>query len=200
MTVAIVMPTIAGREDHLERAMDAYERTAPDATIYLERDHPSCGAAWIAGAARASEDGFDYLHFGADDLEPHDGWLKVAVETLNAGLIPTPLVFHPDGRLESAGLKNFGCYTGPYMDWQLIDGATVPTVTREMWDVIGMIDIHYCSDLYISTVARVKRGWETVIRTGMRFTHHTAPAGRDYTRAPGDTAEYLRAVQSLIGP
>lgn len=191
MTVAVVIPTIEGREADLERCVSAYERTAPDARLYVEHDHSSCGAAWITGAERAAEDGFDYLHLTADDLEPHPGWLEAAVETVDQGFIPAPLVYHPSGPLESAGLVGFGCYTGSHQDWALIEGTTVPFLTREMWDAIGMIDVHYCSDLLVSYRGR-KYGWETVIRTGMKFTHYTATPGRNYGRVGPDTEEYLR--------
>jgi hypothetical protein len=189
MTVRVVVPTVDGREAHLQRCLAAYERTAPGAEVIVERDHPSCGAAWLAGATGE----FDCLHLTADDLEPHDGWLQVAMETVDAGYIPAPLVHHPGGELESAGLLDFGCYRGPHADWQLIEGTTVPFLTRAMWERIGMIDVHYCTDLWVSTIGR-RYGWETVIRTGMRFTHHTASAGRNYGRAWPDTQEYLRRV------
>jgi hypothetical protein len=194
MSVAVVIPTISGRAEHLARCLDAYRRTAPNAQIIIERGHPSCGAAWIAGAAAAGE--FDYLHFTADDLEPHDGWLQVAVETVDAGYIPAPLVNHPGGELESAGLLGFGCYRGPHADWQLIEGTTVPFLTRQMWEAIGMAPIHYCSDLLVSTIGR-RHGWETAIRTEMRFTHHTAQAGRNYGRVPADTQEYIRQIGAV---
>jgi len=193
VTVAIVVPTIPGREHDLRRCLTAYRRTAPKAKVYVEFGHPSCGEAWIAGAAKAARDGFDYLHLTADDLEPQAGWLKVAVDTVNRGYIPAPLVFHPDGSLESAGLQNFGCYTGAHEDWMLIEGTTVPFYTSVMWDRIGMIPIHYCTDLYMSAKGR-SFGWETVIRTGMRFTHYNAAPGRNYGRAPDDTREYLRLI------
>jgi hypothetical protein len=34
-----------------------------------------------------------------------------------------------------------------------------------------------------------------VVRTPMRFTHHTAAAGRNYGRVPDDTRAYLEAIQ-----
>jgi hypothetical protein len=107
---------------------------------------------------------------------------------------PAPLVYHPDGELESAGLAGFGCYRGAYQDWMHIEGTTVPFLTGEMWDAIGMIDVHYCTDLWVSHQGR-KHGWETVVRTGMVFTHYNAPAGRNYGRVPDDTRKYLEAIQ-----
>lgn len=194
MTVAVVIPTIEGREQDVARCILAYQDTAPEVSLYVEYGHPSCGAAWLAGAELAAEDGFDYLHLTADDLEPHPGWLDVATETVDKGYIPAPLVYHPDGALESAGLAGFGCYAGPYTDWALIEGTTVPFVTREMWDTVGMLDTHYCTDLWVSYQGR-RHGWETVIRTGMAFTHHTAMAGRNEGRALSDTQQYLRQIQ-----
>lgn len=192
--VAIVIPTIDGREADLARCVAAYARTAPNATVYVEHSHGSCGEAWIAGAEKAARNGFGYLHLTADDLEPHDGWLEVAIETVDDGMIPAPLVYQPDGTLESAGLAGFslnGVYDG---DRSPVEGTTVPFVTRAMWDVIGMVPLHYCTDLWVSAIGR-HHGWETIVRTGMNFTHYTAPAGRNYGRAPTDTLEYMRLVR-----
>lgn len=190
---AIVIPTINGRGEHLARCLEAYARTAPRASIYVKHDHPSCGEAWIAGAKEATRDGFDYLHLTADDIEPHDGWLEAAIETVDAGFIPAPLVYDSGGSLDSAGLQNFGQYRGEHADWQLIEGTTIPFLSRAMWERIGMLPIHYCSDLYVSVIGR-RHGWETAIRTPMRFTHHVAPEGRDYSRAGRDTEEFMRCV------
>lgn len=192
MNVAIIVPTVKGRETDLERCVEAYHDTAPSAKVYIEHDRPSCGDAWIRGAERAAQDGFDYLHLTADDLEPHPGWLEPAVEAVDAGFIPAPLVYHPDGGLESAGLQGFGCYRGAYADWSPIEGTTVPFLTREMWEKVGMeATLHYCTDLLVSYRGR-KHGWETVVRTGMVFTHYTAQPGRNEGRAGWDTREYLR--------
>lgn len=194
MTVAVVIPTIKGREEDLRRCLVGYENTCPDAEIYIEAGYPSCGEAWIAGAERAVERGFDYIHFTADDLEPHEGWLEPAVESVEKDFIPSPVVFHPDGTLESAGLMGFGCYTGPHHDGMLVEGTTVPFLRRDMWERIGMIPVHYCTDLWVSHQGR-KYGWETVLRTSMEFTHYNAPAGRNYGRVPDDTQEYLRSIR-----
>lgn len=191
--LAVVIPTIAGREAYLEQCIAAYRATAPKAKLYVEHDHPSCGHAWRAGAEKALKDRCGLIHLTADDLEPHDGWLAPAVETVKRGEIPAPLVFHPSGALESAGLVGFGMYSGEHHDGMPIDSTTVPFLTAQMWKRIGMLDIHYCSDLWVSHQGR-KHGWETVIRTGMRFTHHTAPQGRDYSRVGADTQAYLAAI------
>ena len=193
MTVAIVVPTVDGREQDLARCLKAYKRTAPKARVYVEHGHGSCGEAWICGATKATKDGFDYLHLTADDLEPQAGWLKAAVQTVDRGLIPAPLVHHPDGSLESAGLNGFTLNSHVGGDWQPVENTTVPFLTREMWEQIGMIPVHYATDVWVSAMGR-RRGWETVIRTSMRFTHYTAPAGRNHGRAPGDANECRRLL------
>lgn len=193
--VAIVIPTIPGREADLERCMDAYARTAPDARLIVVHGRPSCGQAWLDGAELAGS--FDYLHLTADDLEPFDGWLEVAQETVDAGSIPAPLVFGPNDELDSAGLQGFGQYRGPYYDWMPIEATTVPFLTRAMWEKIGMVPIHYCSDIFVSIHGR-RFGWETVVRTGMQFKHYEASAGRNYGRVPGDTAAYLAAITGSV--
>lgn len=193
MRVAIVVPTVTGREQDLKRCVEAYWDTAPGARVYIEYDLPSCGEAWIKGTGRALGDGFDYLHLTADDLEPHPGWLEPAVEAVEKGFIPAPFVYRPNGELESAGLAGFSLNLAALADWAPVDGTTVPFMTREMWDKIGMIPVHYCTDLWVSTIGR-RHGWETVIRDGMRFTHYTAQPGRNYGRAQPDTQEYLRYV------
>jgi len=196
MKVAVVIPTIEGREDHLATVVAAYMVTAPTGELIVERGHKSCGAAWIAGAARAED--YDYLHFGADDLEPTEGWLEGAVETVDAGYIPAPLVYLTDGTLESAGLDGFSMYRGAYTDWQVIEGTTVPFLSWGMWAQISAVDgfnntlanIHYCTDIMISAAGR-KFGHDTVIRTPIQFIHHNAQPGRNYDRVPSDTQEFI---------
>lgn len=205
----MIIPSIDGRDLDLARCVEAYARTTPrddlDVSLLVERDHPSCGAAWLAGATQAEKAGrFDYIHFTADDLEPHDGWLDVAVETVDAGYIPAPLVYHPTGELDSAGLLGLERYTDAQHDWQYIDGTTVPFLTAEMWEAISVTPgftqtmgrTHYCTDLMVSIAGR-RNGWETVIRTGMRFTHHVAAAGRNHERSPDDTREFIRWTEMV---
>lgn len=191
--VAIVIPTIPGREADLDRCLTAYERTAPDARVHVMHGYGSCGEGWIAGAEEAGS--FDYLHLTSDDLEPYDGWLEVAIETVDQGKIPAPLVYGLSGALDSAGLQGFGQYRGDYHDWMEIEATTIPFLTAEMWERIGMIPVHYATDLWVSVIG-ARHGWPTVVREGMRFTHHEAPAGRNYGRASADIAEYQRYVRA----
>lgn len=190
--VVIVVPTIPGREADLERCLASYKRTAPDARVIVERGHSCVGDGWRAGAEKAGD--FDYLHLTNDDIEAHDGWLEPAIEAVDQGKIPAPLVYGPSGSLDSAGLQGFGQYRGPHHDWMRIGGTTIPFMNRAMWEQIGMVPIHYCADLWVSAKGRLK-GYETVIRTGMCFSHHEAPAGRDYSRVEEDAKDYMTLIQ-----
>jgi hypothetical protein len=204
MTAAIVVPTIDGRELDLKRCLAAYKRTAPHARIIIEHGHPSCGAAWIAGAEQAARDGFDYLHLTADDLEPLPGWLAIAKSTADKGMIPAPHVLRPDGQLESAGLIGFALNGSRTADMEPVDGTTVPFLTREMWEAFiaipgfasTMTATHYATDLMCSFAGRAN-GWPTVVRASMRFVHYTAPAGRNYGRAHDDTNKYIAWTQEV---
>lgn len=194
--IAVVIPTVKGREDHLDRCIRAYREHTDDLRIYIEYDHPSCGSAWQAGAKRAA--GHDYLHLTADDLEPHEGWASPAIEAVDAGFIPAPLVFEPDGSLQSAGINGWDVHLGPYDDWMTVESTTVPFMSAEQWERIGMIDLHYATDLWISWKGR-REGWDTVIRTGMAFTHYNAMEGRgdQHGRTLADRAEFQRITAGI---
>lgn len=169
--ISIVIPTIAGREEHFERCLAAYKtNTTSDFEIIVERDHPAVGPAWNAGAERAAG---DYLHFTADDLEPHPGWDVPALEAIERGLLPAPRVVNQYGRLDSCGLHGV-----EMEDWAVVPMSVVPVMSREQWAAIGpVLPIHYFTDNWISWRG-AKAGWPTVVRRGFAFTHHWAQHGR----------------------
>lgn len=204
--IAVVVPTVHGRDAHLSRCVDAYRvstaRLAEDdeLALYIERDHDTCGEAWRAGAARAEQDGFDYLHLTADDLEPHPGWIAPAVECVDEGFIPAPVVLEPDGTLQSAGINGWDCYRGPHVDWMHVESTTVPFMSRKQWQAVGMIPLHYCTDMWVSYRAD-RAGWPTRLRMDMVFTHHNAELARgagmgQHPRTVHDRAEFARLVSA----
>lgn len=65
-------------------------------------------------------------------------------------------------------------------------------MSLEMWERTGMIDLHYCTDMWTSYAAR-KHGWRTVVREGFRFTHHNAPRLDQHGRTIRDR-EVFRAL------
>jgi hypothetical protein len=177
--IGIVLPTVTGREASLERCVESYERntTAPYRMLVL-KDRDTCGAAWIEGADTLSD--CDFLHFAADDLEAHEGWDQTAIETVQQNALPAPVVLNGDGTLQSAGGDM--SIPGSMIERLQPDGAPVdysgiPFLTREMYDQIGAVPIHYCSDTYISYVGR-ELGFETILRHGYRFTHWFEQPGR----------------------
>ena len=196
MKVAVVVPTVEGRGEYLDRCIGAYNRPELGAEIEVTvmADYPSCGSAWIAGMESLNGGSRpDYVHFTADDLEPHAGWLEPAVECVERGWLPCPLVFNPDGSLQSAGISGWDVYTGEYEDWSAIAATTVPFMSWEQWEHIGMTDLHYCSDMWVSYVGR-KFGWETRLRTAFQFTHHNAPRENQHGRTVYDRQRFLERV------
>lgn len=162
--ISVVCPTVAGREDHFQRCYTAYRETQ----VALRQqwipivDLPTCGLAWQRGASMA--DG-EYLHFTADDLVPHAGWAEAAMEAADAGIIPMPTIYGPDGDLEPLGPATEGC-------------TRIPFCTYKQWLKIGpMIPLHYYTDNWFSFRAR-EAGLQLAEVPGYAFTHNWAQAAR----------------------
>ena len=102
------------------------------------------------------------------------------MEAADRNLLSCPVVLLPTGTVQSAGggLDQPGhlrSWVGD--DWEPVDFTTVPFLTREQWDTIGMIPVQYHSDVWVSIRGR-QLGIGTVLRTGSVFVHHNEPAGR----------------------
>lgn len=169
--ISVIIPTIAGREHHLERCLDAYQRnTARPFEVIVVSDRPTCGIAWNDGLADARG---DYLHLSADDLEPHPGWDDAAVACVERGQLPCPRIVNADGTLQSCGDRAKEAATG-----SMCDVARVPFFPRLLLDaVFPIIATHYMTDYWVT--ARAERaGWPTVVVREMCFTHHLAAEGR----------------------
>lgn len=182
VTLEIVLPTVAGREESLERCIEAYRRTSPpDTVIHVIRDEPTCGAAWNAGLEKVRG---EFVHFSADDLEPHAGWLAAALAIVHSGALPAPRVLNADGSLQSCGDVV-----------ELPDGAPttfsripfLPTAIAR--GIFPISPIHYYTDNIVSDRARAL-GLEPRVARGYLFTHHHEPAGRLDDRFAADGAAY----------
>lgn len=192
MKLSIIIPTIPGRAESLERTLRAYHETMPrDAEILVEHGHPTVADAWNAGAARAEG---EILHLTADDLCPETGWWESALQTIEAGALPAPIVVHPSagqefppaGEVHEPGLR----------DWSAVPATVIPTVPASLWREIGPIpSIHYYSDNLISARAH-RLGWQARVRAGYRFVHHLEHVGRDamVARAVDDGAVFHSEV------
>lgn len=192
-TITVVIPTVSGREADLARCIDAYmSRSAHTISIVTFLNFPTCAEGWNAGAAEATG---DYLHFSADDLEPHEGWDLAAIEATERGALPAPRIVNQHGRLDSCGLHGV-----EMEDWARVPMSVIPFMPHELWKQIGPVPpIHYFSDNFISwRAARV--GWPTAVRRGFAFTHHWAQPGRGAgmgyeQRMRHDQGVFLEAVR-----
>lgn len=173
--LSVVVPTVVGRESHLERTICSYEEhTRVEIEWLVVHDRPTCGLAWNEGAALATG---EYLHITADDLEP-DGfdWLRVAVETTDHWGVPL-------GRVRE-GSETFGR-----------DFCRVPFCRREWWRDVPA-DMHYYTDNAF-TELMIERGHVPTVAVGYDFNHRRAMVGRgagmtEMERMEHDNRAYLQ--------
>jgi hypothetical protein len=188
--LSIVMPTIRGREEWLERTCKAYYAlTTTPFEILVEENHPGCGPAWQAGGERAVG---DYIFMAADDLEPKARyWETAAIEACKRGELPAPRIYHSDGRLQSCGES-----------WEMLepDGdetafTRAPFMSRAQWDVAQpMLPVMYFTDNWVSW-----RCWQkhipTVVTYGFDLIHHLAQEGRNEDRMAADGVIFHLATE-----
>lgn len=189
-TLTIVIPTIKGREERLERAECLFHEmtTVPHETITL-LDYPSCGLAWQEGGERAKG---DYVYMAADDAEPKSvGWELPAIAACDRGVLPAGRVYYPDGRIQSCGEH-----------WEMLDAdgeetrfTRVPFMSRAQWEIAQpMLPCHYFTDDWVSWKC-AQAGIPSVITYGFDIVHHLAPEGRDEGRMQPDLEMFMRATQ-----
>jgi glycosyltransferase involved in cell wall biosynthesis len=167
--ISVVVPTIDGREEHLERCLDAYKKnTVNEIQLIIVKNKPAVGIAWNEGVKSAVG---KYIHLTADDLEPQPGWDVPAVEAADKGMIPHPQVFTVNGNLDDR-------YGDAISDWQQVEMSTIPFMTKEMWYFVGpSLNIHLFTDDWFSWKAKLL-GYPTVVRKEYKFIHHYAQVGR----------------------
>ena len=190
--LAIVIPTISGREHWLERCLSAYERTTPDFYVAeVVKDEPTCGRAWNLGLNRALNraPGVSYVHFTADDVEPLDGWYEAAVESVRRDELPAPRILNPDGTLQSCGDQ----FEHP--DGTEAELARIPFATVAQMRCIGpIIETHYYTDNYFSFRGRAC-GYPSRVNRRYSFVHHFAQEGRLDALLASDHRAYMEATQ-----
>jgi hypothetical protein len=171
MKITVVIPTVSGRETDLARCLDAYRtRSVHDVYPVTFKDLGTCAEGWNNGARFAKG---DYLHFSADDLEPHEGWDVAAIEAVDAGFLPAPRIVNPAGKLDYCGVHGV-----EMEDWAPVQMSVIPFMPMRLWEQVGPVpSIHYFSDNYVSWRA-AREGWPTVVRRAFSFTHHWALPGR----------------------
>lgn len=178
--ISVIIPTVQGREDYLEKCIGAYETHSGGAyqlDLIVEHDHPSCGAGWQAGLARAKG---EYIHLSDDDIEPHPGWHAPAIEAVSLGFLPAPLVCAPNGYPQSHPQEGV---IAP--DWTPVHMAALPFASAaQMGKIAPLLTTHYFSDDWISWRGQ-RAGWPVVLRCNYRFIHHWA----QHKRGAGMTQE-----------
>lgn len=178
--ISVVIPTIAGREHWLERCTTNYADRSTGIEFLIVRDMPTCGQAWEAGAKKAMG---DYLHFTADDIEPHEGWDEAAIRCADEGALPSARILNSDGTLQSCGVWGADMPEGTETDI-----ARVPFLRRDWWEQGGWIlPAHYYTDNWISERGKQLRIPTKVCRDYL-FTHHYASEGRLDHRMDADRA------------
>jgi hypothetical protein len=181
--ISVIVPTIQGREHHLDGCKVAYAAHTEDYELIVVRDEPTCGIAWQAGADLAVG---DYLHFSADDINPRAGWWQAAIETVGQGDLPAGPVFATDGSLQSCG----GSWGELEPDGAETAFTRVPFMSREQWAKVGpMIPTHYFTDNWV-TFRGAQAGIRTVVNHGYAFTHHHVMEGRNEGRMAADGIRY----------
>lgn len=188
--IDLIVPNVEGREESLARCLASF----PDVNHIVVKGFPTCGEAWIDGIKRSSA---PYMLLCADDIEAHpDLDLAVCVEAAEDGYLPAPIVYRPDGSIESAGgdMGAPGCLlTDVQPDWTPVDFTPMPFWSREQARKIRMLPVHYHSDVWASHKGRLV-GYETVLRHGYKLFHHHEMPGRIFSDA-GDRPIFDAAMR-----
>jgi hypothetical protein len=189
MNIAIAIPTIEGREESLQRTIEAYRETVEGSehrvTLTLAKDMPTWGAG-LAECMRSIADIPDthVVHFTNDDIVPEPGWLEAGLEVIEKGMMPAALI-------ETDGQIAYGHPPTPDMsDWKPSRTSTIPMIKVQWWDHIApMLETQYWSDDYISLKLRM-HGIETVARLGYRFRHFHENVGRGAGMTQDERMDY----------
>lgn len=184
MIVSVVIPTINGREESLQRTISSYEGCRVDEELVFLVIHgkPTCGIAWNEGVSIATG---DYIHLTADDIEAHKGWLQAGITSLDRGELPAARILHSDGSLQSCGDQ----FDRP--EGFVTEIPRIPLLTRKLAAMIFPIPpLHYYTDNIVGDRGR-SLGWETVVNRSYLFTHHLDGTGRLDDRLSSDYRRYL---------
>ena len=176
LLLTIVMPTISAREEIFSRCYERYQETLRQEDIkhrtqfFVLKDRPTCGIAWNEGIAMAEG---EYIHLTADDIEPLDGWLLPAIESVKRGELPAARILNTDGTLQSCGTNHLEAPEGAEAEV-----ARIPFASRAQFEAIGpMLEEHYMGDYWFSHRGR-ECGLPSKVVRNYAFIHHLAREGR----------------------
>ncbi len=181
--LSVIVPTIDGREESLQRTLDAYCETLGDVEheVIVVRNERN----WPTGCNRGYEQSTgNVVHFGADDLVPLPGWHEEVLDVLwDEDVLPAAAVYNylppPQGQFSNAEDGEDGAY---------VHFTRVPILTRDQYDRIGpWPEIDYYADIWLSEKARTI-GIRTRIYYSYAFVHHWHQTGRLDSKANMDEA------------
>lgn len=195
--ISIILPTLPERAHSLKQTREAFTvNTVGEYELIVIDGKPSAGQAWNAGVQMAKG---DYFLFGCDDMVCHAGWDVPAVETVDAGKIPAPVLYGEDGRMQTCG----GLWGHWLDDWQVTASTCiVPFCSRDQWQgethirpPIGpMLNIHYFSDNAFSDRCK-EAGLDIVVRRDYAFTHTWEAGGWEQAIAEHGDIQMARAAR-----
>ena len=197
MKLGVVVPTITGREESLERTLDAYSDTlrGQEWSLVTPKDHPNWPAACNIGVQELTD--CDVIHYGADDLVPVGDWLAPCLPVLDVGELPAARVWNFE--------KPLGSREAPTQEIDGPDGAVtrftrVPILTRRMVEALGpWPEIVYYADVWVSVKAEWL-GMITRVTRGYDFVHHWHQHGRLADEGEHAHKEFQRLCQEFARP
>ena len=197
--ITVVIPTLTGREELLERTLAAYEENTTAGTeleIIVVKNRASCGEAWAAENGTA-----DLVHLAADDILPHEGWDTGGWQ--DGSFLPSPLILRPDGSVEACGSMGGGMLLQDCRTATRCNVSQFPAMPRTVWEEIrpDVLPIHYYSDDQISylwsrEISRTRPTATVQVDRTYTFTHLEGIVGRESVvrRSGTDRKRYLDFV------
>ena len=173
--ITVVLPTITGREESLQRTIDSYDRTleGEDYDIVVITDAPTWPEGCNEGYYKSDS---PYILFGADDLDAEPGWYWFGREALiqRPEELPAPRIYDNHGPDGARWFMN----ESDGADGELTHFTRVPLMSKQQWETVGPWPaIIYYADMWVSEKARTL-GIRTRMVYGFDFFHHWSQIGR----------------------
>jgi hypothetical protein len=172
--ITIVTPTINGREEMLTDILEAYRTRSAgfDLTFITVKNYPNWPAGCNAGQLLV-RDPYDYIFFGADDVEPCDGWATAMAAVLERGVVPAARFW--DHVKTDGPPVNEGADGPPGAEPTFARGFGL---TPTMAEAVGpWPEIPYFADNWVSDKLRLC-GYRIEVTAGFDFVHHWHQVGR----------------------
>lgn len=202
MNVAVVIPTVPGREEELDRAETAFMMDAASGEytvrVYVETGHASVGSGWNAGVDRILSRRVlpEFVLLSNDDVHPHAGWFAAARRVSDQGGTPCPVCYRPDGSVESGGVFGRSLPSGSATDW-----TPLCFFRLDEWKRFGPLpSIHYWSDNAFSAASIITLRRAIIVEPLFAVTHTWAMPGRKSMSTPeaiADRAAFEAYVDAL---